>query len=52
MFHSVGRVELAAYGAHNLLGYMLLGSPPARMNREERDRRNVDLDACLFVCNE
>ena len=49
MFHSVGGVELAAYGAHNLLGYMRLVCPPERMNREERNRRNVDLAASASV---
>ena len=38
-------VELAAYEAHNLLGYMQLGCPPEHMNREEGTRRNVDLAA-------
>ena len=41
-------VELAAYEAHNLLGYMRLGCPQERMNREEEARRNVDLAASSF----
>ena len=34
---------------HLLLGYMRMGCPQVRMNREEGDRRSVDLAAWLLV---